>query len=49
MFEGMSEQEAIDRYHRTGEYLGKFNTVKELENYAERLHLQQEALYAQSK
>ena len=45
----MSEQEAIDRYHRTGEYLGKFNTVKELENYAERLHLQQEALYAQSK
>jgi len=42
----LTEQEAIDRYHRTGEYLGKFKTVKEANDYAERLHLQQEMLYA---
>jgi hypothetical protein len=42
----MSDQEAIDRYHQTGEYLGKFNSVREANEYAELLHQQQEQLYA---
>ena len=41
----MTNQEAMDRYHQTGEYLGKFDTVEELEAYAQALHLQQEMLY----
>ena len=42
----MTDAEAIARYHRTGEYLGKFNSLKEADAYAELLHLQQDALYA---
>lgn len=41
----LSEDEAIDRYHRTGEYLGKFNNTKDAEDYAKALHNQQEAYY----
>ena len=41
----MSDDEAINRYYQTGEYLGKFTTVKEANNYAERLHRQQDQLY----
>lgn len=42
----LTDEQAIDRYHRTGEYLGKFNTVKEADEYAENLHRQQEDLYS---
>lgn len=42
----LSDEEAIDRYHRTGEYLGKFDTVKQANEYAENLHRQQEDLYS---
>lgn len=42
----MSDDEAITRYYNTGEYLGKFKTVDEANKYAERLHRQQEAIYA---
>lgn len=39
------EDYAIEWYYRTGEYLGKFNTVAEAEDYAERLHERQEWFY----
>jgi len=42
----MSDDEAITRYYNTGEFLGKFKTVDEANDYAERLHRQQEAIYA---
>ncbi|GEM_PF-2936256 len=42
----LSEDEAIEQYHRTGKYLGKFNTIKEANEYAEKLHEQQEMIYA---
>ena len=38
----LTEQQAIFRYHSTGEYLGKFDTVAEANDYAERLHKEQE-------
>lgn len=41
----MSDDEAIARYYETGEYLGLFKSVEEAEEYAEKLHEQQEALY----
>lgn len=41
----LTDQQAIDRYYRTGEYLGKFNTVPEANDYAERLHRQQDVIY----
>ena len=41
----LTDQEAIDWYHRTGEYLGKFNTVSEANAYAVSLHNQQARLY----
>ncbi len=37
----VSEEEAIDHYYETGEYLGKFDTVEEAEEYAEMLHNRQ--------
>ena len=44
----LSDEEAIDWYHKTGEYLGKFDTVSEANAYAEKLHLEQEQMYANS-
>ena len=41
----MSDDEARDRYYKTGEFLGKFKTAQEANDYAERLHQQQGALY----
>ena len=41
----VSEQEAIDHYKQTGEYLGKFNTVEEADAYAEQLHNRQDWYY----
>lgn len=41
----MSDDEAINRYYNTGEYLGKFKTVDAANEYASRLHRQQEHLY----
>lgn len=41
----VSEEEAIRHYEETGEYLGKFNTVKEAEEYAEKLHERQDWYY----
>lgn len=41
----MTDQQAIDRYYDTGEYLGKFNSVPEANAYGMALHNQQEQLY----
>ena len=38
----MSDKEAIDYYHKTGKYLGKFDTIEEANKYAEQLHKNQE-------
>jgi hypothetical protein len=42
----VSEDEAIDHYYETGEYLGKFDTVKEADEYARKLHLAQQYHYS---
>jgi len=41
----MSNKEAIDRYYKTGEHLGKFDSVDESNSYAEQLHKDQEKQY----
>ena len=37
----VSDQEAIDNYHQTGEYLGKFNNIEDANKYAQGLHEQE--------
>lgn len=41
----VSEKEAIDHYYKTGEHLGKFETIKEAEEYAQALHNRQDKFY----
>lgn len=41
----LSDQEAIDLYHKTGQYLGKFDSVAEADAYAKQLHEDQAKLY----
>lgn len=41
----VSEQEAIDHYRQTGQYLGMFDTVAEAERYAVQLHERQDWYY----
>ena len=41
----VSEEEAINHYISTGEYLGRFSTVSEAESYAEALHNRQDWYY----
>jgi len=41
----MTPQEAINRYRQTGEYLGRFNTPEEANEYAQRLHEEQANIY----
>lgn len=43
----LTDDEAIQRYYDTGEYLGKFDTVDESNKYADWLHRQQENYYLQ--
>ena len=45
----VSDEEAIEHYHNTGEYLGKFNTTQEANAYAENLHKEQEEYYKNKK
>lgn len=42
----VSDSEAINNYYKTGEYLGKFDTIEEANKYAEELHKQQEKIYS---
>ena len=44
-----TDDEAIDHYYKTGEHLGKFKSVKEADEYAEKLHKQQEAYYSDKR
>lgn len=41
----VSEEEAIQHYLDTGEYLGKFDSIADADAYGRMLHNQQEALY----
>jgi len=41
----VSEDEAIDHYYETGEYLGMFDTPEEADRYAEMLHNRQDWYY----
>ena len=45
----VSHDEAIQHYYKTGEYLGKFDTVEQANTYAEQLHKQQEKTYSNSE
>ena len=45
----MSDNEAIDHYHKTGEHLGKFNTVDGANAYAEWLHNDQAKKYSKAE
>ena len=42
-----SEEDAIDHYLETGEYLGKFSTPEEADEYAQALHERQEWFYGE--
>jgi len=42
----LTEEEAIEHYRKTGEYLGKFNTVDEANEYANSLHIDQDLYYS---
>lgn len=41
----LSEEEAIQHYKRTGEHLGKFDSVEEANEYAQKLHNAQDFYY----
>lgn len=45
----LSEDEAIDLYHKTGQNLGVFDTPDNATTYAQTLHNQQEQMYAAPK
>jgi hypothetical protein len=45
----LTDQEAIEQYHKTGKHLGKFNSIEEANKYAEKLHQSQEQRYSESK
>lgn len=44
----LTDRQAIERYRRFGEHLGKFDTVEEANAYAEALHRQQEEFYSRT-
>lgn len=48
-YHSQNDDEVVQHYRDTGEYLGKFNTVAESNAYAEKLHKQQEAYYTPKK
>ena len=41
----MSDDEAIETYEKTGKHFGTFKTVQDAEEYAKKLHEQQEQMY----
>ena len=41
----LSDQDAIDLYHKTGQHLGKFDTPEHADAYAQALHQSQERYY----
>lgn len=47
-YHSSNDEEILQRYRDTGEYLGKFSTVEEADDYAEKLHLEQQERYPSS-
>ena len=47
-YHSSNDEEILQRYRDTGEYLGKFSTVEEANDYAEKLHLEQQERYTSS-
>lgn len=47
-YHSSNDEEILQRYRDTGEYLGKFSTVEEANDYAEKLHLEQQERYSSS-
>lgn len=47
-YHSSNDEEILQRYRDTGEYLGKFSTVEESNDYAEKLHLEQQERYPSS-
>lgn len=47
-YHSSNDGEILQRYRDTGEYLGKFSTVEEANDYAEKLHLEQQERYPSS-
>jgi hypothetical protein len=45
----LSEDEARQRYERTGEHLGKFSTPESSDAYAQKLHEQQEQMFTTAR
>lgn len=41
----LTPQQAISEYNRTGQYLGKFDSIKKADQYGRALHLQQQRTY----
>lgn len=41
----MTDDEAIENYHKTGKFLGKFNSIDDANAYAQKLHEDQEKQY----
>ena len=48
LYHSSNDEEILQRYRDTGEYLGKFSTVEEANDYAEKLHLEQQERYPSS-
>lgn len=42
----VSNKEAVDHFLKTGEHLGKFESPEALNDYAQKLHEEQAAMYA---
>lgn len=47
-YHSSNDEEILQRYRDTGEYLGKFSTVEEANDYAEKLHMEQQERYPSS-
>lgn len=46
-YHSYDDEEVLNHYRETGEYLGKFNTLEESNAYAEKLHRAQEYYYSE--
>ena len=42
----LTDNEAIEHYYKTGQYLGKFDSIDEADEYAQSLHIDQDLYYS---